>query len=123
VEAVEAESEGVEVEVEVEVGTAAAGLDDTEAEYMVMEMLDVPDVEVTAGDFDREGEGVLARSTNGVVVVVVGVVGEIVEAKEEAGEDTGKTFVLVASFCSIDVKVARAAGAGAAQVSLVAMEH
>jgi hypothetical protein len=122
VEAVEAESEGVEVEVDVKVGTAAAGLDDTEAEYMVMEMLDVPDVEVTAGDFDREGEGVLARSTNGVVVVV-GVVGEIVEAKEEAGEDTGKTFVLVASFCSIDVKVARAAGAGAAQVSLVAMEH
>jgi len=51
------------------------------------------------------------------------VVGEIVEAKEEAGEDIGKAVVLIASFCSIDVKVARASGAGAAQVSLVATEH
>lgn len=120
----EAEAEVVEVKVKVEVGTAAAVLDDTEAEYVVMEMPDVPDVEVTAGDFDREDEGVLAGSTNGVVVVdKLRVVGEIIEAKEEAGEDTGKAFVLVASFCSIDVKVARASGAGAAQVSLVAMEH
>src|SRR5271168_256960 len=103
VEAVEAEVEAVEVkvEMEVEVGTAAVVLDDTEAEYVAMEMSDVSDVEVTAGDFDREGEGVLARSNNGVVVVVdkLRVVGEIVEAKEEAGEDTGKAIVLVASFC------------------------
>jgi hypothetical protein len=124
-DAVEAEVEAVEVEV----GTAAAVLDDTEAEYVVIEMPDVPDVEATAGGFNREDEGVFAGSANGVMVVdklgVVGeiVVGEIVEAKEEAGEDTGKAFVLAAAFCSIDVKVARASGAGAAQVSLVATEH
>jgi hypothetical protein len=119
-DAVEAEVEAVGVEV----GAAAAVLDDTEAEYVVIEMPDVPDVEVTAGGFNREDEGVLARSANGVVVVdKLGVVGEIVEAKEEAGEDTGKAFVLAAAFCSIDVKVVRASGAGAVQVSLVATEH
>jgi len=122
-EAVEAETEAEIEAVAVEVGSAAAVMDDTEAEYVVIDMPDVSDVKMTAGDFDREDEGVLARSDNGVVVVVVGVVGEIVEAKEEAGEDIDKMFVLVASFCSIDAKVTRASGAGADQVSLVAMEH
>jgi hypothetical protein len=119
----EAEAEEVEVEVEAEVETSAALLDATEAEYVVMEMWDVSNVETAAGEFDREDEGVLAEGADGTVVDKLRVVGEIVEAKEEAGEDTGKTFVLVASFCSIDVKVTRASGAGAAQVSLVVAEH
>jgi hypothetical protein len=110
--------------VEVEVETAAIVLDDTEAGCVIMEMSDVSDVEATAGVFGREDEGVLAESTNGVVVVdKLRVIGEIVEAKEDSGEDTSKALVLITSFCSIDVKVARASGAGAAQVWLVAMEH
>jgi hypothetical protein len=121
VDGVEAEAEEVEVEAEVE--TAAALLDGTEVEYMVMEMPDVLDVEMAAGEFDREDGGVLAESVDGVVVDKVRGVGDIVEAKDEADEDSSKAFVLVAGFCSIDVKVARASGAGAAQVSLVAMEQ
>jgi hypothetical protein len=112
-----------EVEVEVEVETSAALLDATEAEYVAVEMWDVSGVEMAAGEFNREDEGVFAEGTDGVVVDKLRVVGEIVEAKEEAGEDTGKTLVLVASFSSIDVKVVRAPGAGAAQVSLVAVEQ
>jgi hypothetical protein len=95
---------------------SAALLDGTEVEYVVMEMGDVPDVEMAAGESDTEDEGVLA---DGKVVVV----GEMVEAKEAADEDTGKVLVLVASFCSIDVKVTKASGAGAAQVSLLAVEQ
>jgi hypothetical protein len=109
--------------VEVEVETSAALLGATEAEYVAVEMRDVSGVEMAAGEFGREDEGVLAEGADGTVVDKLGVVGEIVVAKEEAGEDAGGTFVLVASFCSIDVKVVRASGAGADQVSLVAVEQ
>jgi hypothetical protein len=120
-EAVEAGAVAVEEAVEVE---TTAMSDDMEAEYVVMEMPDVPDLEVTADDFDREDEGVLAESANGVVVVdKLSVDREIVEVKEEADEDTSKAVVLAAGLCSIDVKVTRASGAGAAQVSLVAVEQ
>src|SRR5436853_2653732 len=94
VDGVEAEAEEeVEVETEVEVDTAAALLDGTEAEYMVMEMPDVPDVDMEAVEFDREDRGVLAESANGVVVVDK-VIEDIVEANDEAGEDSSKVFVL-----------------------------
>jgi hypothetical protein len=119
----EAEAEAEVEEVEVEVETSTALLDATEAECVAVEMGDVSGVEMVAGEFDREEEGVVAGGADGMVVDKLRVVGEIAEAKEEVGEDTGKTLVLVASFCSIDVRVARAPGAGAAQVSLVAAEQ
>ena len=62
------------MEVDAEVETAAALLDGTEAEYMVLEMPDVSDVEMTANEFDREDGRVLAESFDGVVVDKVRVV-------------------------------------------------
>src|SRR5579871_338116 len=66
----EAEAEAEAEEVEVEVETPAALLEATEAEYVAVEMRDVSGVEMAAGEFDREDEGVFAEGPDGMVLRV-----------------------------------------------------
>jgi hypothetical protein len=119
------ELDGAAAEEEAEAAAAAAFRDveveevGKEGEVLGDAMREESDVgaETGAGELvEGIGEGVMADELREIGEGVAGVEGE-------SGEVIAEVLVLVGGACWSDTMVARALGAGAAQVSLVVMEH